>query len=179
MKKISGIVLIIFSIPIVLILSICLLFNSKEDEEDTDTDVSGNSLAIYKSAQKLAYEDGRKVMTPKKEYKLAHDKYFPTDSLYASCDRFVATVIKDANADKNIPIGPTAVQYNYLKSQTKKYKNIKYTKGNIQKTVKKGDIAVTTGDGHILIEGIQQKNNYEEFQASYLSYYGTRTAMSK
>ena len=65
--------------------------------------------------------------------------------LYASCDRFVATVIK-ITMDPNLPWGDTSTQYAYLNSHPDKWQ--KYTS---KSQAKPGDIWVTVQSGHVIL----------------------------
>lgn len=85
--------------------------------------------------------------------------------LYASCDRFVATVIKNT-VDPKIPWGSTTEQQTYL-SQSKKWKQ--YTK---KKDAKPGDIFVTKTNGHVLIYVGKYKGKDLIAHASYLDRVG-------
>lgn len=68
----------------------------------------------------------------------------PMPGLYASCDRFVATVVKNTS-DPGIPWGSTTEQQRYLSSSPKWQK---YTK---KSEAQPGDIWVTQSNGHIII----------------------------
>lgn len=68
---------------------------------------------IVAMARLLAYDNiPQSRGAPKPEYKKAKDE-LGGDSLYKSCDRFVATVIR-STVDKNIPWGNTKTQKDYL-----------------------------------------------------------------
>jgi hypothetical protein len=86
---------------------------------------------------KPEYLEGKK----KAEEKSSPD---PWSGLYASCDRFVATVIR-LTRDPDIPWGSTTEQGNYL---AKSPKWQQYTK---KSEAKPGDIWVTRVNGHILL----------------------------
>lgn len=73
------------------------------------------------------------------------DTYGSPGELYASCDRFVATVTK-LTMDPQIPWGATQTQYAYLTQHTEKWKM--YSK---KSEAQPGDIWVTKGNGHIIM----------------------------
>lgn len=71
------------------------------------------------------------------------DSYLNGD-LYASCDRFVATVIK-LTMDPDIPWGPTSTQQQYLESSPK------WQRYETKAEAQPGDIWVTRSNGHIVM----------------------------
>lgn len=95
-----------------------------------DGDIDGVSVApqAYKDAKASAEKKG------------GMDTEDP--NLYASCDRFIATVIKNT-VDVNIPWGSTTEQYNYLNSSPK------WKRFDKKSEAKPGDIFVTIENGHI------------------------------
>lgn len=68
----------------------------------------------------------------------------PMPGLYASCDRFVATVLKNT-VDKDIPWGSSGTQSSYFKNSSK------WKPYNSKSQAKPGDVWVTNGGGHIII----------------------------
>lgn len=102
---------------------------SKSKVSSGDSYGKNNALPGYKKAKEEAEKNGGKDGMP---------------GLYASCDRFVATVLKATKADVDIPWGATASQYNYLKSSPK-WKEVKCSDR------KPGDVLITRGDGHIML----------------------------
>lgn len=108
-----------------------------------------------KNKAKQEYKDA------KKEAMKVGGKDGMTD-LYASCDRFVATVIK-LTTDKDIPWGSTAEQGNYLKNSSK-WKQ--YTK---KSQAKAGDIWITKSRGHVILYLGDVKGRDTIAHASYLS----------
>ena len=87
----------------------------------------------YRDAKTAAQEKGGKDGLP---------------NLFASCDRFVATVIKNT-VDPQIPWGPTSAQYTYLSTTPTKWKPY-----HSKSEAKPGDIFITPGvggSGHVVI----------------------------
>lgn len=86
--------------------------------------------------------------------------------LWASCDRFVATVMRGTGKDTNFPWGPTSAIYNYLEKESK------YQKINCSDR-KPGDILITKGDGHtaIYVGNVEGKDSIAS--ASYMERVGT------
>lgn len=116
---------------------------------------------VAKLAHSLAYplgsnEDNVSASDPygktnaKQEYKDAKQKAEdetspdPMPGLYASCDRFVATVIR-LTVDKDIPWGSTTEQGDHLASSKKWQQFSKLSEA------KAGDIFVTKSNGHIML----------------------------
>lgn len=85
----------------------------------------------------------------------------PMPDLYASCDRFVATVVKNTT-DPNIPWGSTSEQQSYLSSSPKWQK---YTK---KSEARPGDIWVTQTNGHIIFYVGNYQGRDTIAHASYL-----------
>ena len=85
----------------------------------------------------------------------------PMPDLYASCDRFVATVVKNTS-DPDIPWGSTSTQQDYL-SKSPKWQ--KYTK---KSEAQPGDIWVTQTNGHIIFYVGNYKGQDTIAHASYL-----------
>lgn len=81
--------------------------------------------------------------------------------LYASCDRFVATVYKATKKDTEIPWGPTTTQYNYFKSSPK-WEEVGCSDR------KPGDVVITRGDGHIMLYVGMVEGKDSIADASYL-----------
>lgn len=102
----------------------------------------------------------------KAEYKEAKSRAMaiskdPMANLYASCDRFVATVMK-LTLDEDIPWGSTAQQGTYLASSPKWQQ---YTK---KSDAQPGDIWITKSRGHVIIY-IGEHNGVDSIaHASYL-----------
>ncbi|MDO4752885.1 MAG: hypothetical protein Q4A36_01445 [Candidatus Saccharibacteria bacterium] len=97
----------------------------------------------------------------------------------ASCDMFVATVMRYSGSDPNFPIFGPAVQENYMRSHTDMYTQVNASDVS---DLLPGDILVTTENGrHIYIylgNGMQASASYndrtgEHFQGVYLSDGGT------
>lgn len=98
------------------------------------------------------------------EDKTGKDPY--PGGLWASCDRFVATVMRGTGKDTNFPWGPTSAIYNYLEKESK------YQKINCNDR-KPGDILITKGDGHtaIYVGNVEGKDSIAS--ASYMERVGT------
>lgn len=88
-----------------------------------------NAPAAYKAAKNTAQAKG------------GND---PMPTLYASCDRFVATVVK-ITMDPGIPWGDTSAQFAYLS------KSSKWQRYDDRSKAQPGDIWMTTGKGHIIM----------------------------
>lgn len=111
--------------------------------------------------------DGNGVNNAKKEYKEAKDKAQekfpdPMPLLYASCDRFVATVMH-LTVDPEIPWGSTTNQLEYLENSDKWEK---YTE---RSEAKPGDIWITQSNGHILIF-LGEIEGYDKEMIAHASY---------
>lgn len=102
--------------------------------------------AEYKAAKALAQEKGGAD---------------PMPDLYASCDRFVATVVKNTS-DPGIPWGSTSTQQAYLSNSPKWQK---YTK---KSEAQPGDIWVTQTNGHIIFYVGNYQGRDTIAHASYL-----------
>lgn len=85
----------------------------------------------------------------------------PLGDLYASCDRFVATVVKNTS-DPGIPWGSTTEQQTYLSNSPKWQK---YTK---KSEAQPGDIWVTKTNGHIIFYVGNYQGKDTIAHASYL-----------
>lgn len=122
-------------------------------------DASGQNIAppAYKAAKAKAEQIGGKD---------------PMPGLYASCDRFVATVTK-ITMDKDIPWGDTSVQYNYLSGSPK------WERFSKKSQARPGDIFVTVGHGHIImytgnvngIDTISDASYHDRVGATHASTY--------
>lgn len=86
-------------------------------------------------------------------------------SLFASCDRFVATVIINTT-DRNFPWGSTTEQQNYL-SKSPKWKQ--YTK---KSEAQPGDVWVTKQNGHVILYAGKYQGIDTIVHASYLEFVG-------
>lgn len=102
----------------------------KSNVSGSDLQGRNNAKPGYKKAKEEAEKNGGKD---------GHE-----DPLYASCDRFVATLLKATKSDVDIPWGPTSAQYSYLKSSSK-WKEVPCGDR------KAGDVLITRGDGHIMM----------------------------
>lgn len=102
--------------------------------------------AAYKAAKLAAEEKGGKD---------------PWDGLYASCDRLVATVVKNVY-DPDIPWGSTTHQYQYLNGSSKW---MKYTK---RSEAQPGDVWITVQNGHVIMYVGQHEGKDATVDASYM-----------
>lgn len=116
---------------------------------------------------------GSDVAKPEyKEYKKKAEVAGGKDAmsnLYASCDRLVATVIKQT-LDPNIPWGSTAEQVKYLESSPK-WK--KFTK---RSQAQAGDIFITKTRGHVILN-LGKVNGVETVASA--SYHSRVSALDK
>lgn len=126
------------------------------------------SMSLPTAAEsKVSPSDPHGVSLAKAEYKAgkaaAQKKggADPMPDLYASCDRFVATVIKNTT-DPGIPWGSTSEQQSYLSSSPKWQK---YTK---KSEARPGDIWVTRTNGHIIFYVGNYQGRDTIAHASYL-----------
>ena len=119
-----------------------------------DEDVVGAGDSYGEKVAKQEYKDAKK----KAQEEAGAD---PMPTLYASCDRFVATVTK-LTMDKDIPWGPTDAQYAYLKGSSKWEEFSKLSEA------KPGDILVTRGNGHIMMYLGNQDGQNLVAHASYM-----------
>lgn len=143
------------------------------DSDGGDIDTSDAAKLAYSLAWPIGDKDnvapddpwGKKNVKP--EYKKAKEKAMkevgpdPSPELYASCDRFVATVTK-LTMDKDIPWGPTSAQYEYLKGSNKWKSFDKLSEA------KPGDIFITKGDGHVIMFIGKKDGKVLVAHASYL-----------
>lgn len=132
----------------------CMTSNDSGDSNASDSDVV--KLAISMSYPMGSEEDnvsggdsyGKNNAKPeyKKKKKEAEDKTDPDPQpgLYASCDRFVATVLRNT-VDKSVPWGSTSEQQAYF-SKSSKWKQ--YEK---KSEAKPGDVWITKTNGHVVI----------------------------
>ena len=68
----------------------------------------------------------------------------------ASCDMFVATVLRYSGVDQNVPIGDTTVQYNYYMSHPNLYKQIS---GASTESIRPGDIMIRPNESATVLNG--------------------------
>lgn len=129
-------------------LAISMSYPTSEESKVSPSDSYGRTLAKdeYKAGKAKAQEKGGAD---------------PMPDLYASCDRFVATVVKNTT-DPNIPWGSTTEQQIYLSSSPKWQK---YTK---KSEARPGDIWVTKTNGHIIFYVGNYQGRDTIAHASYL-----------
>lgn len=123
---------------------------SKSRVSGSDSYGKTNAKAEYKAAKAEAEKNGGAD---------------PMPGLYASCDRFVATILKATKADTGVPWGATDTQYNYFKSSSK-WKEVKC------EDRKPGDVIITRANGHIMLYLGQVKGQDSLASASYLDRVG-------
>lgn len=119
---------------------------SKSNVSGGDSYGQNNALPGYKKAKELAEKNGGKD---------------PMSGLFASCDRFVATVLKATKTDTEVPWGSTTEQYNYFKSSPK-WKEVKC------QDRKPGDVIITKSNGHVMLYLGNVKGQDSLASASYL-----------
>lgn len=98
----------------------------------SDPDGVQNAKPAYKEAKKKAEEKGGKD---------THTERPGAESLYASCDRFVATVVKNT-VDPDIPWGATGTQADYY-AHSSHWKEVTGKRSDLQP----GDILIAGGAG--------------------------------
>ncbi len=99
---------------------------------DADPDGVENAKPAYKEAKKKAEEKGGKD---------THTERPGAEALYASCDRFVATVVKNT-VDPKVPWGATGQQAEYY-AQSSDWKDVTGKRSDLQP----GDILIAGGPG--------------------------------
>lgn len=112
-------------------LAISMSYPTSEESKVSGGDSYGKNLA------KPEYKDA------KAEAEKLGDGTDPLEGLYASCDRFVATVVR-LTMDEDIPWGDTSTQQNYLDSSPK------WERFEKKSESQPGDIWVTKTGGHII-----------------------------
>lgn len=120
---------------------------------NTTTSAWGENVAPKKYIQ--AKQNALKIATSPEGMK----------DLYASCDRFVATVIINTT-DRNFPWGSTTEQQNYL-ANSPKWKQ--YTK---KSEAKPGDVWVTRTNGHVILYAGKYQGIDTIVHASYTEFVG-------
>lgn len=138
------------------------------------SDVEGNGN-LNATALALSWDDRSHALNdPNSAYKQAlaavgldtyGDKYV---QMGASCDAFVATVLRYSGIDRNVPCCGTSVMLNYFASHPEKYVEIPNT-GN-QSNLQGGDIRIK--NGHVEMYVTDQNGNGRIASASH----GDRTA---
>ena len=125
---------------------------------DEESGINANNGNINKTALALAWPNYRQhaLTNPRPAYKKAlaavglnhyGEKWV---NIGASCDAFVATVMRYSGADKKFPCCGAANQMNYLLSHPEKYQRIP-NKGNTS-NLQPGDIRVTSGHIEIIVK---------------------------
>lgn len=120
---------------------------SEYSKSNTNGGTGGpQALPGYKKAKELAEKNGGKD---------------PMPGLYASCDRFVATIMKATKSDTEIPWGSTSEQYAYFQ-KSPKWKEVKCADR------KPGDVIITKQNGHIMLYLGKVKGQDSLASASYM-----------
>lgn len=129
-------------------LAILLSYETSAESKVSPSDTYGRNIAKpeYKDAKAKAEQVGGAD---------------PLGDLYASCDRFVATVVKNT-MDPDIPWGSTTQQQEYLSSSPKWQQ---YTR---KSEAQPGDVWVTRTNGHIIFYVGDYKGQDTIAHASYL-----------
>ena len=100
-------------------------------------DIFGDAVApeAYKEANALAFENG------------GADPYAGGRPVYASCDRFVATVLKASKTDVDVPWGSTGEQLNHYRASDKWEHVTTVTTGEdpVAKGAEAGDVLIRVG----------------------------------
>lgn len=100
-------------------------------------DIFGDAVApeAYKEANALAFENG------------GADPYAGGKPVYASCDRFVATVLKASKTDVDVPWGSTGTQIDHYKASDKWEHVTTVTTGEdpVAKGAEAGDVLIRVG----------------------------------
>lgn len=140
-------------------LAVSIAYPAAQYERSRVSPGDPNGVQNAPDAYKKAKKEAEKVSTD--------DTYSegPGGELYASCDRFVATVTM-LTMDKNIPWGSTTQQQSYL-ANSPKWKQ--YTKKN---EAKPGDIWITKTNGHVVMYVGKVKGVDSIAHASYRSRVG-------
>jgi hypothetical protein len=137
-------------------LAISIAYPTTAESRVGPTDSFGVQQApeAYKAAKKAAEE------------KSTNDTFGGAVELYASCDRFVATVVKNT-MDVNIPWGSTTEQYAYFMNHPELWQ--RYTS---KSQAKPGDVWITVSNGHVILY-IGNVNGEDSIaHASYLERVG-------
>lgn len=134
-------------------MAISIALPSKAEANSHGTNGFNQAPQAYKDAKRLAEQIGGKD---------------PQSNLFASCDRFVATVLRNT-VDPKVPWGSTEVQTAYFKNSPK-YRPIK-KKSQLQP----GDVLVTDKRGHIIIYIGMYKGKDSLAHASYMDRVGAIT----
>lgn len=113
-------------------LAVSMSYPTSEESKVSSGDSYGENIA------KQEYKDA------KAEAEKLGDGADPLGNLYASCDRFVATVIR-LTADEDIPWGDTSTQQQYLDGSNK------WERYESKSEAQPGDIWVTQTGGHIIL----------------------------
>lgn len=125
------------------------------DTEDSKTDYPGGSGSEV-------FNDAHKKVTPGSSDACA--------ARGASCDMFVATVIRWAGYDKNYPLGNVMGQYAYVRSHPDLWEIIDWS--GDQSMVQAGDVIWENGGGHTYIVMQDESGKNWIASASHCDYFG-------
>ena len=154
-------------------------------ESSSDVSCDGNdggSMNLNASAVALAWPEGTSQNTSyqggsaTEAFNKAHKKFTPGGgdacaAAGASCDMFVATVVRYAGYDKNYPLGAVGAQADYVKKHPDLWQIIDWSDGDKSK-VKPGDIIIENGEGHTQLIVQDKDGKIKYASASHCDYYG-------
>lgn len=157
------------------------------DKED-ETSAASARLKIAKAAVQVAGtaspDDSIKGGATEKPsdprlstYVSAHEKGYPNDGYWASCDRSVASAIALAGVDPEYPPGPTDDQLTYCSNNPTKWKTVGiWRAGDSASVLEPGDVLITPGHTKIFtgVEAAKEKfpnTSGNMMQGSYGQFY--------
>lgn len=115
--------------------------NAKKDCDESEyTSANNGSLAdaavayAYATSEEATGNDGTEL------YRMLHERIFPGDTYFQSCDRSVATAIRWAGYDDAYPKGAVATQLQYLLAANYKWQNIKWS--GKEEELQPGDVLI-------------------------------------
>lgn len=161
-------------------------YSSKEAKCDgaKNSQAGLGNASIAEAAVAYAYEttDQGNHNNGTQLYQTVHDRVFPTDDVYQSCDRGVATAVRWSGADDNFPSGNTDMQDAYMASSPN-WEFIGEFQGDLSQ-LQPGDILITTSarlgsdHGHVVVYVSNEivKKKFPNSDASFVSAsYGDRS----
>lgn len=136
---------------------------AKNEAEDCGIEAGvydNSSLAEAAVAYAYETEDMGRGNDGTELYRVLHERIFPGDPYFQSCDRGVATAIRWAGADDLFPAGATGSQLAHCQDNPNKWEYIgSFASLNIAEEMEPGDVIVC--DGHITMyvgnEAVQKK----------------------
>ena len=120
--------------------------------DDTSSAGGGNASAAvafvtyaWPFYAKAAGNDGTDL------YKYLHDKMYPGDNYYASCDRSVGTAVRWSGTDDTFPAGPVTAQLAYVNGEgASKWEHVGTFPSQVTEAdLKPGDVMIEPGGNHI------------------------------